>query len=272
MNFVFKMPLIAFTAALVTLSAYAVEQKVEIAFGDQHLQGENTLFLKQELKAQFPGIKLNRLRLERVRLVAKSKQGQGLAKLQVGSESTFAYTVGGSPSSFLSTLPASFDRIDINRPGYDSEGVWQVHLKGNIIVRKVVMFFEEDAHAPIPDHGSDDWGSDDWGSNQGSLKFSSVDSVYVDRFESSERVAIRERDVKAIRLSSERGTIRVVEAVATFADGTTQNLFELEGTFFEGDDKTIRFVGRKDVLALRLTTIARSSGRLGKLDIAVATR
>lgn len=274
----FKLPVVTLAALALSFTSYAATQKVELQFGDRHLQGENTIFLKQDLKDQFPGLKLNRLSLDKIRVVAKSKQGQGKAKLQVGNEETFIYQIGGDPGSFSSSLPASFDRVDINRPGYDSEGVWQLHLKGNIVLRKVVVFFEEESSFPTPTpgpgHQDGGWGHDDdsWGNDSSSLSFFSVDSVYVDRFETTEKITIRERDVKAIRLRSERGTIRVVEAVVTFAGGETKNLFELEGTIFEEDTKVIRFPRAKDVVGLTLRTISRSSGRLGKLDISVASR
>lgn len=259
--------LVTLATALVVFSVNAAEQRIVLDFADTIVQGENTLMLKKEIQAQHPALKLNRYSLEKVRLVAKSKMGKGQAKLQVGSESTFIYDVDGSPESFASSNPASFFTIDFNRPGYDSQGVWQIHLKGNIKIKRVVLLLSESSSTPWPDQNDDDWGSD-----HGALSFNSIDSLYVDRFETTERISIRERGVKAIRLSSERGTIRVVEAVVSFADGGKVNLFELEGTLFEGDEKVMRFTSVRDVLGITLTTISRTGSRLGKLDVAIATK
>ncbi len=261
---------VALFAALIGFSAQAMDQRLDLEFRDQVFQGENTLMLKKEIQAQFPELKLARYTLEKVRLVAKSKMGKGQARLQVGQEVTFDYPVAGSPAMFDSIHPSSYQAIDFNRPGFDAEGVWQIHLKGNIRVKKVMLLLSEKTDSSWPD-ADDDWGNDH-GSDHGVLNFESVDTLFVDRFETSERVSIRENDVKAIRLTSMRGTIRIIEAVATFVDGTRMSLLELEGSLFEGDSKTMRFAGRKDLLGLTLTTISRTGSRLGKLDIAVATR
>jgi len=131
------------------MAAMAARERYVIDFDDSHIKGyrgeKTTIFLKKSLKAQYPWVRLADLELERVVLVAKSKKGRGGAGLRVGRWTTDMYGVGGNPRQFREKGKYTFDRIKFWNPSKNSNGPWQLQIKGNLIVRKVVLM--------VKDHG-----------------------------------------------------------------------------------------------------------------------
>lgn len=82
---------------------------------------------------------------ESVRVIAKSRAGRGQAYLEAGRFGAGEFTtrnarVGGSPSDFFSSEGFTFDRINFSIPrGYRQLG-FRIYLRGNIILRRVVIF------------------------------------------------------------------------------------------------------------------------------------
>jgi hypothetical protein len=114
------------------------QERLVLQIGE-HLRGQNTIKLKQELKMQYPGINPKMLKLKSVKLVAKSKQGRGKATLVVGQDQSYPEIIGGDPYDFHDSARYTYDKVMMTNPSYDSQGKWQVHLKGNIKVKKVVL-------------------------------------------------------------------------------------------------------------------------------------
>jgi len=131
------------------MSAMASRERYVIDFDDSHIRGyrgeKATIFLKKSLKAQYPWVRLADLELEKVVLVAKSKKGRGGAGLRVGRWTTDMYGVDGSPRQFHDNGRSTFDRVKFWNPSKNSNGPWQLEVKGNLIVRKVVLM--------VRDHG-----------------------------------------------------------------------------------------------------------------------
>jgi hypothetical protein len=118
------------------------QERLVLQIGE-HLRGQNIIKLKQELKMQYPGINPKMLKLKAVKLVAKSKQGRGKATLVVGQDQSYQEIIGGDPYDFHDNSGYTFDKIKMFNPSYDSQGKWQVHLKGNIKVKKVVLIVKK---------------------------------------------------------------------------------------------------------------------------------
>lgn len=125
---------------VVTMAAH---EKFVIDFQDSHIKGfrgdEATIFLKRSLKNQYPWVDIDRLDLKKVILVAKTRHGQGSASLRVGKWSTDMYRVEGSPRGFRDHDHRSFDKLRLSNPSHGSRGPWQIDLRGNFIVRKVIL-------------------------------------------------------------------------------------------------------------------------------------
>lgn len=131
---------------LVPVNAMAARERFVLDYNDSQIRGHkgqpSTIFLKKSLKQQYPHAAISRMELRRVVVVVKSKKGKGGAQLRVGNRATPMYRVDGHPGSFKKNRGKSFDRINFRNPSNDSRGPWQVNLKGNCIVRKVVLEVE----------------------------------------------------------------------------------------------------------------------------------
>lgn len=135
-------------------------ERFMLDFGDSYIRGQRgeaaPIFLKKALHRQHPWINVSEYRLKKVVLVAKTKHGRGGARLRVGPEVTGFHGVGGHPRGFHRKHRKSFDRVHIYNPSNQSWGPWQLLLRGNFKVRKVVLEVEKRrAHRPYR-HGYQD--------------------------------------------------------------------------------------------------------------------
>lgn len=135
---------------LLAIDAQARDRLV-LRFHDDQFRGQNTLYLKREIRNQHPRVRVRDLKLESVRLVAKSKLGRGTATLNVGGRSSYAETINGSQYDFDSSDRWTFDRVDLYPSGRRTSGAWQIDLRGNIKVREVVLFVRDNgSYNPRP--------------------------------------------------------------------------------------------------------------------------
>lgn len=118
------------------------ERKFVLRVGRRIFTGQSTLPLKRMLRDQY-GVQLNRFDIERVRLVAKSRHGRGTAKLIIGSWNSYPEIIQGNPYDFNSNEHYTFDKLNFrNNARYSQNGPWQLLLRGNIKVKKVVVFLK----------------------------------------------------------------------------------------------------------------------------------
>lgn len=114
------------------------QQRLILEMGDAHYRGQNTIFLKREIKARYPHLRLVNFDIKRVRVVAKSRHGRGQVSLMVGGVEADRATIYGTPQDFHVDRPYTFDRI-VMQNFHRSQGAWQLALRGNIKVRRVVV-------------------------------------------------------------------------------------------------------------------------------------
>lgn len=131
---------------LVPCLAAASKERYVIDFGDRHISKHKgaraTIFLKKSLKEQYPWLDLNKSELRKVVLVARSRNGRGAVQFRVGDWLTGMHPIKGSSHSFTKRPRVPFDRIAFHHPTGKSRGPWQLHLKGNVIIRKVIVEIE----------------------------------------------------------------------------------------------------------------------------------
>lgn len=114
------------------------EDRVVLDMYGAHYTGQSVIHLKQQLKQR--GYSPANFELVRAVLVAKTKQGRGTAELVVGGSRSYPKTVMGSPRDFHNGAQYTYDKVQFRNPSYyDSQGVWQIHLKGNFKVQKIVL-------------------------------------------------------------------------------------------------------------------------------------
>ena len=112
-------------------------EKFELRFDRERVfRGHNTVYLKRRLRNQH-GIDLHRYNLKAVVLVAKSKHGRGTGSLMVGDANTYEEVIDGMPYEFRAR--GGFDRVRFRNPKRNSRGPWQLHLRGKIKIKKIVV-------------------------------------------------------------------------------------------------------------------------------------
>lgn len=127
-------------AFLIGQSAFAREN-FTLELNDRETTGNAVIQLKLLLQQQH-NINPANFRFIGARLVAKSRQGQGTAQLVVGNWASYEQRVQGNPADYNRPGPGTFDRIDFGNDSGDDRGVWQIHLRGNIKTRKVVVVLD----------------------------------------------------------------------------------------------------------------------------------
>lgn len=123
---------------LVTKVLAAKVETVVIQMNQEHSRGEETLKLKQLLKQAAPNLDLSEMELEKVTLVAKSKAGNGRATLSVGQSANYPSLIPGGQREFQSSAARTFHQVELKN-SLDSKGPWQIDLKGNIKVSKIIV-------------------------------------------------------------------------------------------------------------------------------------
>jgi hypothetical protein len=97
------------------------------------------LKIKQMLKQQNPGLNMQALKIKKVTLIAKSKQGRAQATLMTGQSASYPATIPGSPRMFQTQAPRSFSRVVLHSASASSQGKVQVELQGNIKIQKIIV-------------------------------------------------------------------------------------------------------------------------------------
>ena len=115
-------------------------ERFELTFNRNRVfRGQQTIFLKRRLREEY-GVNLNRFRIKAVVLVAKSRHGGGKAYLTVGDASSFEEIIDGRPHEFLRR--GGYSRVRLRNPKRNSRGPWQLHLRGQIKIKKVIVKLE----------------------------------------------------------------------------------------------------------------------------------
>lgn len=129
--------ILTIVASISTLAQRGQSRQIELDMGNQLFQGQNTLFLKKEIKKRYPRIRFESWDLQRVVLVAKSKGGRAQAFLKVGRFDSRVEVIDGNRFDFNNR--GGFHRIPFEAPRRDN-GNWQIELQGQVKVKKVIIF------------------------------------------------------------------------------------------------------------------------------------
>ena len=237
-------------------------EQLVLKLNDAHYRGSSVIQLKQQIRQQYPRMILRNFKLKRVKLVAKSKQGRGSAELMVGQSSQDRGNIAGSPREFHSSKAYTFDRVALNNYS-GRQGAWQIHLQGNIIVRKVVVVLESEFRDMPRRPGP---------RRPGQLSFIDIGTQRFDKLvDETETVQINQRSVYEISITGD-GKVDVKQAVVVFRNGRRERLFRLEGTIYDGQTKTA-FIDGRNVESLKiLGTSPNVFGSRGKIKAEVGVR
>lgn len=207
--------------------------------------GGAELKLKMLAKQQNPYLDLRDLKLEEVILVAKSRMGMGNASLIVGGVKGYEQNIPGHPQDFYDNGRYTYTRVKLENPNYrdQSQGVWQIDLKGNIKVKRIILKVKEKRRGG-GGHGG-----------PGRVYFQELGSFKADKFENVTREYFvgRRLAVKAIKLEAQRRDVEVRDVKAVLASGQVMNLRQLEGNIDNGEDKVMYFRSPQYVRSIIVT-------------------
>ncbi len=241
----------------ISFSAEA-SRRLVINMGDAHYKGnkDKIIYLKQELRNAYPRLDLRNMDLERVSFVAKSKHGRGTAELHVGYSVQDVKNIDGSPRSFYSSRPRSFDRINMSNYG-NSQGNWQIHMFGNIKVRKVVVFAKHKNKR----------------GRRGRVQRTNVGDKRFDKIiYNIKTFPVNQRGVVEVSIVGVKNSLDVKRVVAKFRNGTRKVLHSLSGVLYGGEVKTA-YVSNRNVVSVQVEAMSREVfGGRAKLGVEIGYR
>ncbi|MDD0852620.1 hypothetical protein HBN50_05905 [Halobacteriovorax sp. GB3] len=231
---------------LSALGTQAAVQRIQLPLQDEHLRGESTIKLKQLLKAQ-TGKTAKGLELLRVAIVAKSKKGHGKVHLTVGQDDSLKEIIDGRPYDFDDSHRSTFSRIVLRNPALSSQGVWQLKLKGNIKVRKVVLIVDEKRQQPpLPQ-----------------IVTKELRTFKVSKWIETERhIQLPTKQIKAIKIKADNNTT-VLEASLVLSNGRVIDLPRLEGVLRKGVEEAVKLNANQGAKATTLRIKAVSNNLRG---------
>ena len=221
--------------------ASAFQQKYTLDYGDQIIRagqrnGVHTIKLKNQLKRVYGLRGLKNDQLINVRVVSKTKRGNGTATLYIGQRQAMSKYVNAG--DFNVKRPRSFDRVDLMpRRSHRTVGkAWQVDLSGRHMLRKIVVTVQHQRVNPRPPVRP----RPPVQPNKG--KIVDLGSARVDKFflESDSYYPNNGRKISRIRLVGSRNMLHVERAYVVFGNGQRRELPELQGLLDKNQTKVAR--------------------------------
>ncbi len=124
---------------LITTVALSADRVLELNFYGEKFKNES-IGIKNAIKRQYRNLKIKNFNLDKVVVVAKTKNGNGRASLVVNGYRSSGAVVDGYPREFR--RPGNFDRVTLHNYSYGSRGAWKVRLDGVFKVKKLKVHLE----------------------------------------------------------------------------------------------------------------------------------
>jgi len=247
-------------AAMTTTSQAGHSERVRLDL-NRHVKGQGTIYLKQELRRQV-GLRAANFDLDSVRVIAKSRHGQGTVELMVNNRSQDFSRVNGHPRDFHENSPRSFDRIELENYARRDRGPWQIQVRGNVIVRAVVLILSEEdrfspdpfpPHRPTPpvrpappSRPAPPLRPLPPGRRHGQLVTVDLGTEKVDKFISEiDTFRLSGENVQTLTLEGIKEKTLVESVLVHYSNGRVDRLYELEGTLKKNRVKQAHLAGRR---------------------------
>lgn len=216
-----------------------------------------TLYLKQEIKQQYPRIDLRDKLLVSVTLMAKSHQGHGSAELLVDGYSQMTKRIFGSPSEFDSPSDRSFDHVKLNSSRDSVGGTWQIALNGNLKIRRITVEMESD-------RGDGGFGR---------FREVSLGTIIADKVTSDRKVFnANVNSVAQVVIEGLSNTTDVLNVYVEYYNGDLERMYELEGQIRDGERKVAQVRGRNVAKVIVSATTRGLFGGRGKIEVLLRQR
>lgn len=130
---------LAFLGGMLLSEVGEARERLTLDMGHQMY---SRIALKQEIRSQYPNLRLRNYELVRVRLMAKSRRGRGRAILHVGQQSSDEKRVLRGQGPFHSDRFSTYDRIRFSARHMNRDRgrqAWRLELLGRIKVAEVTV-------------------------------------------------------------------------------------------------------------------------------------
>lgn len=131
--------LVLVMSSTVALAQRGMQDQIVLQL-DKHLKGQTKIGLKALVRQRYSHIDLANMKLDSVKVVAKSQHGKGDVTLVVGQSVSYPQNVFGTPQNFHNEANWTYAKINLFSPqNADFLGKWQIETRGNLKVKKVVL-------------------------------------------------------------------------------------------------------------------------------------
>ncbi|MBC85711.1 MAG: hypothetical protein CL677_00920 [Bdellovibrionaceae bacterium] len=220
---------------------------------NQTLRGNQQIGLKRELRQQ-TGMRASDFKLEAVRVIAKSKQGNGTVELLIDGMSQDLKGLSGNAREFDSDLPRTFDRVllENHARGRANDGPWKLETRGNVKIKAIVLLLEDNRNVgptpqppvrpaprprPLPPLPP--------GRHHGRVVNVHLGEEKADKFITERHTfQLSGSHVRNVVLEGTKEKVRVEAVYLHYITGRVDRLVELEGTLRDGDLKQAHVAGR----------------------------
>lgn len=218
----------------------------------------DVLRIKQMLNDQYPNRNFQNFDIKAVVLLAKAGRRGLDAQLVAGPNFKSRYQELPFMGRGSFREPGNFDRVRFRMPqNMGPRGRIQIHFSGagRGKIKQVVVRAVRKQRGPQR------------------LQYTQVDEFRTEKFfQITQRIRVRQQDVKAIRLSASKNPVDVASVVVVYANGDRDYLPGLEGIIYENDNKTVKIGGRSGETVRRIEITASSLspfGSRGKLAVSI---
>lgn len=213
--------------------------------------------IKQLISNQHKNISLEDLEIERVIVEAKSRSGQGIISVVVGSLEGTPLRVPANPD-FTSPDTRTFFSLELSLPAFAlATQSWQLKTQGNIKVNRVLVYVTTKTNRfSLPSR----------------ITYQSVDKFRLEKFIETTKTIRLNSLVKAIRFIAHSNYLQVLEVRARLTDGREIYLDGLNERIKKGGSITTTLDTRRGVRIVSVFVRAISPNLIGsRADLEVQT-
>jgi hypothetical protein len=234
----------ALSLLLISGAAQAAE-KYTLDMRDKIFTGrDNTIHLKQKLNNSYRGLNLDYAKIQRIDIVAKSRNGQGRVEFLDNGRVIDAARIRGNRFTFNSNMGATFDTVSLRRLSA-SGGTWQLRLIGDVKVRRISVFLEEsDFSVRMPE-----------------LSFLRVGSESAAKVPDLDTVSFAPKRASAVLIRCTSGNMNVDRVTVHFVNGATLSIPQLMGNLDAGEQAVAHIPNNE--LVDRVSLMVRSTNLIG---------
>lgn len=247
--------------SLLTSSAFALTQKVELDMYATHTRGVEVLPLKRMVQRQVAPGAIRGWNVTKIDIKAKSKHGAALASVISGRSESLAKTIPGNPEAFESNISGfhSLTLHPVARHRGARQGRLQLVLDGNVKLDEVKLTMKKPAPYNLL--------------NTQGLLFTSKKSFKAAKLVGSTETILVSPSIRGLQLRAKKSTVTIDKVELVYNNGQKIIIDEMDGRLKKNRAISIALRGPLTAGLRRIKISATTNkviGSRGKVEIAIA--